>query len=211
VGRQHDLVPASIRHAAVTTAIVLGAPVFIAALAVAGVTIPDDLRSPLINAGLLTRDANEALEADGGAQPRAVAPTAGAQRTVAERVSRNDLQEPGSRASQAAGTGRQAARRDAGSETTAPAGAGAPVVAPEHAGAPAEETAGPVQPDGDAAPGGVEGGPEAGAPAAPAVPSPVQQGLSEVDQSVNQQLGDAVDAAPIGQSAAFGQLGGDED
>jgi hypothetical protein len=55
------LIPASVRHAAMTAFVVLGAPIFITGLAVAGVSAPDAFRSPLVG-GLLTEDATAIYE-----------------------------------------------------------------------------------------------------------------------------------------------------
>jgi hypothetical protein len=186
VVRRRELLPASIRHAAVTVAVVLGAPLFITGLAVAGVSIPETLRSPLVEAGLLTRDANEAFEAEAATLPEAERPARPSpSSTTADRGSPDSAGGPGSPPWDAArrdprgatgdeGRGSAATRADTG---TSPASEPAPAAGKPPAGA---AVAGP--PAGDEGDGEAGGGGTGGAP----LSSPIEDGVEQVDETVDQ-------------------------
>lgn len=194
--RRREPAPGSLRHAAITAVVVLGAPLFIAALAIAGVSVPDNLRSPLIEAGLLTRDANEAMDAQGSTQPDAAAAAGAARDSAATRAARRVERGAGSRT---------ASGRERGGTTQSGSGAsGEPVSLPPAGdpeagtglgGGPGEEVGADQLPAAGAPGGGGQGGVEG-----PAAPSPVQDGLQQLDETVD-QLDDALGGPPPGESS----------
>jgi hypothetical protein len=193
--RRRELVPASIRRAAVTGVVVLGAPLFIAGLAVAGVSIPETLRSPLVEAGLLTRDANEAFEAEAATLQEADR-TARRSPTdmAAGRGSPDPGGEPGSRSGDAARRGPGGAAGDEGLDSAADR-ADTGTLSPSEP-APESEPQGPAAVAGP--PAGSEGGGDAGdgggTGGAP-LSSPIEDGLDQVEETVD-QLDDALGDLP---------------
>jgi hypothetical protein len=205
VSHRRELIPASIRNAGMTAAIVFGAPLFITGLAIAGVSIPDDLRSPLIGAGLLTRDVDWAVEADRASLPSPATPTAHPVADQVERGSRRQAEAHGRR-HRAIDRRRGGGTAEAGRPVSTPTGGGAPPASPPEA----------TEPTGEAAieqPAGAEppaGGHEGHGPAPSAVPSPVENGLDQIDETVD-QLEDSLGGLPAEQtSAGVPALGGSE-